>query len=423
VNDIALTPEEIAEWQKWQKPIKGADGFTRFDERTRPHYWIYKWGVTVWNKWGVGELEDAITKIITTDIKKYFGENEGLPLPNEEIDFSNLIFWRRDFIGAVFVAKVDFRYALFERDTDFRITTFQNSADFSSAKFTHDVDFAESIFEKEVKFDFTSFEQEAIFWRVSFSNYASFIYARFKENAIFWSANFNQQTDFLNVIFESQAPAFEGAIFAKHVNFSVSEGNFPEYDATLKNNTQSGFQHNAEIIATRYSVLKSAMKKMEFADKELFFHGKELEAKSYDENEPKHLRWLYKRYGEFSDYGQSITQPLYWLFFLTIIFFFLYVLHACYFNENKEKQNTHLLESAYSAAHFSIPFLPKDDELHNLSFGIDDICGVKMKKGQVVKKNMWCIASFNFIKFFHDIFALLFVLLTALGLRNNLRMR
>jgi hypothetical protein len=303
VNDIALTPEEIeaAEIAEIKKPIAGEDGITRYDVRTKPHYWIYAQGVEVWNRWGEDKLTVEEKQVITDDIKKYCGIDKTLPLQNEVIDFKKTV-WDEivNLDGAFFKQYANFFISIFKKEAFFENTFFLKCADFSGTTFTWGADFGSSVFIQNAEFIDVKFILDAFFEKVTFKQYSCFNIATFYNTVIF-----------SNTTFENFVPSFEGTKIEKHIDFSATNKHFPKYNKQLFEEQKI----KAESVATQYSILKTLMRKMEFADKELFFHGKELEAKSYDENEPKHLRWLYKRYGEFSDYGQSITQPLYWLFF------------------------------------------------------------------------------------------------------------
>jgi hypothetical protein len=420
------TPEEI---EAWKQPIEGEDGITRYDARTKPHYWIYARGVEVWNRWGEGKLTEDEQKSITENIKKYCGDGRGIPKLYEDISFSNTIWIDvLRFEKAIFTIPVFFRNAIFNEDTDFHWVSFRKEVDFIGAKFKQkanfgfvtferQADFGDAIFKKIADFRNTTFTKSTFFWRAIFKQDVVFMGAIFIQDIEFCSAKFSKGVEFFEAIFQNKAPAFQGTKIEGYFDFSASNEYFPKFDfAKYQEDANDKFNYAGQV-AMQYSLLKSLMKKMEFHDKELFFHGKELEAKSYDKNEPKHLRFLYKKYGEFSDYGQSVWRPVVGLFLTFLIWILFYLIHAMVYNDFPQIETTNFAHSVYTSAHYSLPFLPSDNNFHKLAFELKDIC-------QVAKQNKpYCVGWFGVIKGLQSIISLFWIFLIALGLRNNLRMR
>ncbi len=369
MNDIALTPEEIeaAEIADIKKPIPDEHDKTiiRFDARTRPHYWIYEKGVDVWNRWGEDKLTDAEKITITANIKKYCGADEDLPSPDKVIDFSYTIW--KDY--------VNFFSANFTQNTHFISATFTQDADFEKATFIQWADFRKSTFIQVVYFRGAIFYDSALFIEVKFERYV---------------------------------PDFEGAKIEGYIDFSAKKNNFP--------NCRPNF--DADYISTKYSVLKSAMKKMEFADKELFFHGKELEAKYYNKKEPRRLRALYGYYGAFSNYGQSILRPLIGLGLTIFAAFLAYYKHSELFEPTLiyARKVGNIPQAIYSAFYYTIPFLQSDTVLHEMAFELENLCCHSPNKFS-------CAKAFSAIRGVQGIVSLFWLFLIGLGLRNNLRMR
>jgi hypothetical protein len=372
------TPEEIAEFQK---PIVEG-GITRHDARTKPHYWIYKQGVDVWNRWGEGKLTNSEKQLIAENIKKYcplFADIEYpftplLPSPNDDSD-------------------IDFARTIWYEDVDFKKAIFKQAVYFEDTIFKQDVYFIDAIFEKYSNFIGTVFNKDA-----------HFLKATFEQDVYFFNTTFTHSVIFLGVNFEKFVPFFTGVKIDRNVDFSADGYHFPKYNPKI---------HDELDISTQYSLLKSFMKKMDFPSKELFFHGKELEAKSYDKaNEPKWL--LYRLYGLFSDYGQSILRPLKALIITLLASFALYYIHfLCFAGFGSNIIN--ISHSAYSAFYYTFPLIQSDTVLHDLAFELKCICIGATNKGG-------CAKWFSAIRGVQSIISLFWLFLIGLGLRNNLRM-
>jgi hypothetical protein len=401
---IEYTPEEIA---KWHEGEKGEDGITRYDARTKPHYWIYAQGVEVWNRWGENRLNLKDAEI-TSNIKKYCGADKTMPSPNDEIDFRFTI-WNKvaHFKSATFKRNVDFSNAIFMKNVDFFDATFTGVCCFVYALFGGNTDFFGARFMDNTDFLNATFMGNADLRNATFMNISCFMRAKFKGSTDFFGANFSNAVRFNGATFEMFPPYIEGAKIEGYIHFSANEKHFPKYNHEI---------FDAEDIASQYSILKTLMRKMEFADKELFFHGKELEAKYYNKKEPRRLRALYGYYGAFSNYGQSILRPLIGLGLTIFAAFLAFYFHTDFFAKNLKYAHAIENEAIYSAFYYTFPLIQSDTVLHDLAFDLKCIC-------RVAENNSGCAKWFSAIRGVQSIISLFWLFLIGLGLRNNLRMR
>lgn len=402
----------------------------------------------------VESLSQQEREEILDDIYKHCGHDlEDLPSPEKEVNFS-CVKWDAashhpkvtehqsafDFSEYVFPGDVDFRFGSFDGLVFLDKARFHGNADFTGILLTEDSNmhfqfshfygnayFMNSRFIGSVIFNATYFLGLASgFWKASFND-VSFVKTQFmSENTQFIDVVFHEDANFNLSLFEAEAvfshahfkrlASFKGAEFKKAPDFrGVKMDGIFNFIKTKWPKVSR--EEDAGELMLSYSQLKRQMESLKLYDKELFFHGKELEAKQHSPEESKLERRLYTLYGLTSDYGQSIKQPVKILF---KIFFACWVIYGLYFAAFLPDMVDAATRALYAAMHYSIPFIPTDMEIHRNMLDIHGICTNAANQTFGGKA---CILGFNIIRTIHSLLSLVAIFLIGLGLRNRLRLR
>lgn len=257
---------------------------------------LAKLGKSLWNKWA----ENRLSKSELEDIREAIGVEE-LPTTDKEIDLSNIDFKNDvDFSGFIFPAFVDFSGSEF-RHNKFSATKFLSGANFGNSKFFEHAEFQRAIFEGKANFkdamflsrvsmNGTSFLSEADFRNVQFTTRTNFSYGRFDLPPDFSDTVFSQNTSFMNRKFNA---------------YKKNDDRYP-YDSS----------------ANMWRVLKHAMHEIHNREMELVFYGYEIDCRT------KIADWrqsiLFRLYKATSNYGQSISLPIFYLLLSIIAFAWIY---------------------------------------------------------------------------------------------------
>ncbi len=265
--------------------------------QTKPHYWLYKQGKDVWNRWAReaffdengeddgridGYIEDAKDKFTKTrrslihpelkdkrikqieELKKFkllqaLSANEKTMLTEEmqhqyakwldtQVEKTNLPAIDSIKLPEV-KTKIDFSNTIWNEygrtpfpkaDVDFSNFIFPNVVCFSSSSFSFDVDFTLSIFYKNADFALTFFAGQAIFISSSFLGGANFSSAAFPSVADFSSTIYNNYANFVSANFYSMT-IFELSIFSARADFSSAKfgNNVTTFASTIFSDTAS----------------------------------------------------------------------------------------------------------------------------------------------------------------------------------------
>ncbi len=226
-------------------------------------------GKDAWNAWAAEELKKPRDQRTGVDFS-------GEPLP--VIYFSGFVFpGRANFAGATFNDEANFKGATFNGQVHFEGAAFNREAHFEGATFRRYTHFKDATFESSANFNNATFEDTAIF-----------THATFKIAPTFHNAGIHQDTEFSS-----------GDKFFKQ---------FPDIES----------DHSERA----YRTLKLVMNKYQSHTEEAGFFKLELQARA--KKEKRYRKWMYDAYGLFSDYGQSVSRPLYWWAGLGVAMFFLY---------------------------------------------------------------------------------------------------
>ncbi|MDA0780941.1 MAG: hypothetical protein PQ612_01585 [Rickettsiales bacterium] len=390
--------------------------------QTKPHYWLYKQGREVWNRWAreaffdkngkddgridklIAEAKEKLAKIEKSshlhkedglisiqeekiealekfkeykvltireknEIEQEMISSSGiddleLPSVHDNIDFLKTD-WNEeaDFSLYIFPAKCDFRSASFLSYADFSSASFSSAASFSYASFSSYADFSSASFCSYADFSSASFPSYAYFSSASFCSYADFSSANFSSDADFSSA----KIDFLSIHktnFESDCN-FQNAIFEKVPKVSgVSiTGVFNFYDVTLPDIKGSS---NPVGDTLSYSQLKRLMNDSHLHDWETFFFRKELlsraEAAKRKSKKTFDSDWRTHKfihlYDTICECGNSIVKPLKGLLALFLSMVYFYPFLAGKFKRENLMDSFYIEEGIYLSLRHTVLFLP-----------------------------------------------------------------
>lgn len=192
-----------------------------------------------------------------------------------------------NFHDAVLTGGCNFESAKFKMSAEFKDATLRKKSNFRNAGFVGDVDFSGAgMPTNSVDFANAAFAGLVSFNERTFGTVASFSHARFGKAPEFHNCTFHQNTD------------FNGTEF----------------------NDCGGHQ-----AARAYRTLKLAMEEHRHWDEAFRFHALEMKSRRHDPTTPKSIKLFSLFYELGSDYGQSISQPLLWLLFVTWTMFCIYM--------------------------------------------------------------------------------------------------
>ena len=282
----------------------------------------------------------------------------------EPVNFSGQIFTNYAmFASASFKKDANFRGAIFESRANFRGAQFCGYTDFEGAIFTQEVHFTEANFETAVNFTNATFKNGAFFVQAAlrgpshfvnakFSGKADFKDAKFFRPALFLDANFHEEALFENAHFQEavyfkkaifdNSTIFIGAVFGEWANFidaetksltMFNEARFlyqpPDFAGARLHEGTTWFDVKwprapetikaAEYAVSAYERLKLEMDRLKKHEDELNFFALELQARRVLVGKWTSLTgWAIWAYGLLSDYGRSVSLPLFVLLVTTL---------------------------------------------------------------------------------------------------------
>ena len=265
---------------------------------------------------------------------------------NNNADFSSVTFsgepnfyrarfyCSAEFTSATFSGTANLCEALFNKGVDFQSARFSGSVDFQSATLA-DPNFGSVTFPDYANFKSANFSGLAHFFSAEFSGVADFDAAKFSGVADFGSATFYKTANFLSATFSAMA-SFRAATFFRRIRFINADfgGNTIFADvrfesrvldfrgATMHEATEwhgvtwapPGSKAGAQQQVYAYERLKQEMERLKKDEDEQNFFRRELRARR-GLVRPLSGGWLLNLvYQASSDYGNSISGPLLWLF-------------------------------------------------------------------------------------------------------------
>lgn len=244
-------------------------------------------------------------------------------------DFRKTIFEKfAGFDRANFARRALLEEVTFCSHSNFRNVTFENGADFKKSEFKQDADFEESKISGSINFDNASFCGDATFRLVKFKSHASFKDTKFAGDAEF-SAIQSHSEFLLDGVEFSKIPNFHQATFAQAPQLnSVKFGPDPNkgvfsrackaFFSRVRKRQASEWKalekRGRDIEARCLALMRLAAQGNDREREQLFFRKKCL-ARRWVIDGLWHLSfWFARLYQLFSDFGRSLSRPLFWLF-------------------------------------------------------------------------------------------------------------
>ena len=284
-----------------------------------------------WNRWMATGLSEAQRNEL---IKRGYNSSELVPLANEERDEFVEAFAKRkqstppeasatviDFIDVHFERAVSFGGFVFPNYVIFNGRMFDNGADFRRTAFCDGVQFSEQYFGLALFID-ANFFHNAFFDKAELSGVADFSNSTFQAGADFKACEFKSHTDFAGAKFLSEVPDFRDAKLSE-----AAEWHGVQWPTSPKN------EKAAQRQVYAYERLKAEMEQLKKHEDEQSFFAKELNARrallwfkclNGKQDISKRAKfafgWLLNTaYSTFSGYGQSVSRPLIYLFWLFVL--------------------------------------------------------------------------------------------------------
>lgn len=261
---------------------------------------------------------------------------------DERINFQGVAFpYGFDFTRLIGQLSADFSNASFSDHTSFSNLAFNGPASFDKAKFEGWTFFVGTNFGKFVSFSgakfgiFVDFSNSllggtAIFTDVTFTGAAWFKASRAKDTYLdflginFLNAEFGGQVSFENRRFTSST-SFDNVTFKDRVTFhgcELHQGMSFHKARFLK--TKDWDDQRTVLLEQSYRTLKLGMETLRARNEEVMFFALEMDCRRQRSDVPRLERWTASLYKSFSDYGQSLSRPLYWLGGITVFIGALY---------------------------------------------------------------------------------------------------
>lgn len=312
-----------------------------------------------------------------------------------QIQFRNVSFPKLLYMGQYFLDMgIAATGAVFNGNVNFTCTNLGQSR-FNNAHFHGDAFF------EDAQIGFNASGGNVDFEDVIFHKQARFKKAKLCA-AKFSRANFNETVDFEGAHFCTKPPVFNEIQLGGSINFPLNYNNWPDV-TYLKDKKESVLPN---IWRNAYHALAAMADSNMRPEETRFFVRQEFRCKRAVE-ERAGGRFLFWCYSFFSDYGQSISKPLFWLVVLWAI------------------------GAAAFAGYFSscCPVAPLQDILDPIWTGIGTsfsnvfpLFGLRgsFMNNEIAAKLPMCL---KYISAAQTVFSLPLIFLLGLGLRNRFRLR
>ncbi len=409
-------------------------------------------GKEAWNEWAM-EHDGWKVSFANAEIKAW---RDG------RISFAYFYFpGEADFSGTTFRNFATFDRTEFGGPVNFSNSTFLGQAIFNHTKVPVGVDFRDSIFHKRtifreinfyhVVFTKTLFESEVLFRDVEFRSGAEFTNATFKREANFDSAQFFALAKFRVVTFEHVAD-FRHAVFSSEADFRSSKflhaleldkatfGQTPNFQSTKIDHHVS--MDDIRVKFSSKKIWKFWDRAAEPWDAPKYRRLKEMAALAQDHyQEQKFFAYELKAmrgtrvkgislipnllYETFSDFGRSLTRPTYGL---SGVLFGFALLHTClaYKSKNILELTSDTLTGWVKLKLESLSYV-WDLFLSSLLYSATNILPFIGGSGSAKKEMAKKLFGKSIPEYIHwlnmteGLFALIFIFLFGLALRNRFR--
>lgn len=409
-------------------------------------------GKDEWNLWmknhpdtfvdfnGVNFTPDSLASIAPNEDLALYGKHHGYLktisfkgyIFNGDADFSGARFPSPTYFnGAIFEGATEFTRAIFGSDASFSNTIFNSHANFSNVEFQSTVVFDDTHFASTTLFISATFECMAYFPCATFNLATDFSHAEFKGGTHFKGARFYCEQVYFNDIkstdtfnFDDSKTQFINELSFKGSSFDkdfIIGGNFncvPDLRGTkLNHHTELSdlycklrrkriipFTPIHKVLYTadakKLCRLKELAEQNKNHDKALTFHADEMRAKRWTKiNTAQSMLDLL--YSATSNYGQSIIQPLLWLF-LSFMLFSSYLV-----GKSQLDMREALSPAAITSIATMTPFFSVSKDARQ--FGKKQLFNADIPKNYYLWSYAHASASF------------VFIFLIGLGLRNRFR--
>jgi len=288
-----------------------------------------------------------------------------------------------------------FREAKISRDAWFENVRFKNTAWFDMTEFNRDVWFTGAHFSGDANFPEAHFNGDAGFEQTTFTHRANFEQSKFQQAA-----------NWTSCIFEGDV-SFEWAVFRGVPEFNFASFMQPPY---LSHIEIPSLVKGGDFVE-RYRKLKKMAIDSNDHENELKFFGYETHAKAFLNETPKLQKILIRLYYLFSNFGQSISRPLYSLVFFV---YGMFCLNAIFITVDSRACSKNAATKTHMIASFTIssalPIIAMSDKqkeaVKECLFGESVL---------TLKHNVWRTA--------HIVPASIFLFLFVLGVRNRFKIK
>ena len=235
---------------------------------------------------------------------------------SENVKFNNVRFGLSSFRSAKFFTKqpktesrsgtINFSNTVFEKSGDFCDAVFGGGTLFSGVSFLDNASFDRTIFCSAIAFSRTIFDNRVSFRAAQFLSDRSTQLYNYPSTISFTSVDFKAPTSFEDALFESEWPSFESTVLHTESVFSLNDEYWPSVES--KGNL-TGQKTCSKIRKNQSS--------QGLIDGEHFFFRREMGLQMNSCSPGK--RVLFLGYGLFSEFGRSISRPLWSMFILWLV--------------------------------------------------------------------------------------------------------
>ena len=235
---------------------------------------------------------------------------------SENVKFNNVRFGLVSFRSAKFFTKhpktdprsgaVNFSNTVFEKSGDFCDSIFGAGTLFISVGFLDNASFDRAKFFSAIVFSRTNFDNRVSFKAAHFLSDRSTQLYHYLSTISFSSVDFKAPTSFEDALFESDWPSFESTVLHTESVFSPNDECWPSVESESNLTGQK-----------TCSKIRKNQSSQGLIDGEHFFFRREMGFQMNSCSPGKRL--LFLGYGFFSDFGRSISRPLWSMFILWLV--------------------------------------------------------------------------------------------------------
>ena len=381
------------------------------------------------------------------------------------VSFENTKFMSDvDFIGAQFHGPTRFTRANFHGCCEFGVATFFDYATFDEVEFKGKASLGGVTFHKGASFEGVTFSGESSFEMCSFTGGVSFDRTTFLGQASYYGTQFHMRSSFRAVEFRSDAwfleetrfhdeVRFDSCLFAGDTRFGGVEfdglGDFTAIRSrALFSLVESRFNRVPDFIAAhmvapplfeevdlaferlkndkekpdgligiseRWRALRKLAQQAHDERHALDFHRAEIRTRRGEQDKPWHMRWWAGWFYQLtSDFGLSISRPLYCLFGLFALCAALYWYAGDEVGTWPEIRSA-MIQSGHNTAPFA--FIGSSELLKAAQIDLYGYHGTGPERVAAVPFGIQVVGAFQFV------FSSILVFVAGLAIRNHFRIR